>query len=105
MAERHSIIALISDLGLRDPQIAQFKAAVLAINPLVHFVDVTHEIKSRGLLEAAFTLERVYRDFPKRTVFVVLVDSVLGAPRRPILGVSMDYYYFAPDNGVLSFAY
>ena len=52
MSKRHSIIALITDLGQRDPAIAQFKASVLEVNPLVHFVDVTHEIKPRDLLEA-----------------------------------------------------
>ena len=50
-------------------------------------------------------LASIFRDFSRRTAFVVLVEPVVGAPRRPILVVSMDYYYFAPDNGVLSFIY
>ena len=33
MSERTSTVAIISDLGTRDPAIAQFKAAVLAVNP------------------------------------------------------------------------
>jgi len=106
MADRHVILALITDLGVRDPALAQFKAGVLALAHNFEFVDITHDIKPRDLLEAAFTLDRVYRDFPiRRTAFIVLVESLLGAPRRPLLATSMDYYYFAPDNGVLSFAY
>ena len=105
MSERTSIIALISDLGTRDPALAQFKASVLAVNTNVRFVDVTHDIRPRDLLEAAFVLERVFREFQRRTVFVVLVDTLVAAPRRTVLAVSMDYYYFAPDNGVLSYAY
>lgn len=103
--ERRSLVALISDLGTRDPALSQFKAAVYAVNTNVEFVDVCHDVKPHDLLEAAFLLERSYRDYPTRTVFVVLVEQVLGAPRRPMLAVSMDYYYFAPDNGVLSFVY
>src|SRR5687768_1889695 len=105
MAERQSIVVIITDMGTRDPMVAQLKAAVLAINSNVRFVDVTHDIRPRDLLEAAFTLERIFRDFPRRTVFLTLVEAVTGAPKRPILAVSMDYYYFAPDNGVLSYVY
>ena len=105
MPARVPIIAIVSDLGSREPAVAQFKAAVLTVEPTVNFIDVTHEIRSRDLLDAAFLLERVFREFPTRTIFVVLVEQALGLPRRPLLAVSMDYYYFAPDNGVLSFIY
>lgn len=105
MADRTSIVALISDLGTRDPTLAQFKSSVYAVNTNVEFVDVTHDIRPRDLLEAAFVLERTFRHFQRRAIFVVLVDSVLAMPRRAVLAVSMDYYYFAPDNGVLSYVY
>lgn len=104
-AERIPLVALITDFGHRDPALVQFKAAALSVNPKIRFLDVSHEIRNRDLLEAAFLLERVYRDFPTRTYFVVMVEQFTAAPRRPLLSVSMDYYYFAPDNGVLSFVY
>lgn len=105
MSERKSLIVLLSDLGARDPAIAQFKSAVYQITSNIEFLDASHEIPPRNLLEGAFTLARLYKDFPRRTAFVILLEAVVGAPRRPILAVSMDYYYFAPDNGVLSFVY
>jgi S-adenosylmethionine hydrolase len=105
MSDRKSLIVLLSDLGSRDPAVAQFKSAVFAVTTNIEFLDATHEIPPRNLLEGAFTLARLYRDFPRRTAFVVLLEAITGAPRRPILAVSMDYYYFAPDNGVLSFIY
>jgi S-adenosylmethionine hydrolase len=105
MSDRKSLIVILSDLGTRDPAVAQFKSAVFAITQNVEFLDATHEIPPRNLLEGAFTLARLYKDFARRTAFVVLVEAVTGAPRRPILAVSMDYFYFAPDNGVLSFVY
>jgi hypothetical protein len=104
-AERIPVVALITDLGTRDPGVAQFKTAVLAVSPRTRFVDISLEVRPRDLLEAGFLLERCWRDFPIRTYFVLLVDQLLAAPRRPLLSVSMDYYYFAPDNGVLSFQF
>jgi len=104
-SERTPLVALITDLGTRDPGIAQFKTSVLQINPRTRFVDICLDVRPRDLLEAGFLLERCWRDFPIRTYFVVLVDQILAAPRRPLLSVSLDYYYFAPDNGVLSFQF
>jgi hypothetical protein len=105
MAERISLVAVISDLGSHDPLVAQFRCAALNVNPNLEIVDISHEVRPHDLLEAAFLLERTYRDFPTRTTFVVMVDQLLGVPRRPLLAVSMDYFYFAPDNGVLSYVY
>ena len=98
-------IVLISDLGSRDPSVAQFKGSVLEVNPNVNFLDATHEVRPHDLLEAAFTLERIFREFPSRTIFVVLVDQLRGAPKRPLLAVTMDHFFFAPDNGVLSWLF
>ncbi len=99
------LIVILSDLGTRDPALTQFKAAVMTVNPDVHFLDATHEIRPHDLLEAAFTLGRIYKGFPSRTIFAVLVDQYRGAPKRPLLAVTMEHFFFAPDNGVLSFAF
>lgn len=99
------IVVILSDLGTRDPALTQFKAAVLNVNSSVRFVDATHEIRPHDLLEAAFTLGRIFEDFPSRTIFAVLLDQYRGAPKRPLLAVTMDHFYFAPDNGVLSFVF
>lgn len=104
-SERTILVPILSDLGTRDPHVAEFKAAVHAITKNVRFIDVTHDIRPRDLLEGAFTLNRVFREFKPRTIFAVLLEQFRGAPSRPLLAVSMDYYYFAPDNGVLSFVY
>ncbi|MEM7248441.1 MAG: SAM-dependent chlorinase/fluorinase [Acidobacteriota bacterium] len=102
---RKPLIVLLSDLGTRDPSIAQTKAAILNVNRDVEIVDATHEIRPRDLLEAGFHLERIYRNYPTRTIFCVMVEQFRGARARPLLVVTMDNYYFAPDNGVLSFLY
>lgn len=99
------LVVILSDLGTRDPALAQFKAAVVTVNRDVQFLDATHEIRPHDLLEAAFTLGRMYEAFPSRTIFAILLDQYRGAPRRPLLAVTMEHFYFAPDNGVLSFVY
>jgi S-adenosylmethionine hydrolase len=49
-------------------------------------------------------LYQAYRYFPKKTVFVVVVDPGVGSKRKPILVETRDYFFVGPDNGVLTMA-
>ena len=57
------------------------------------------------MLDAALTIAAAYRYFPPRTVHLVVVDPGVGTERRPILVSADQYYFVAPDNGVLSLVY
>jgi S-adenosylmethionine hydrolase len=46
-----------------------------------------------------------YRDFPKFTLHMVVVDPGVGSSRRPILVMTDDYNFIGPDNGVFSYIY
>ncbi len=97
------IITLTTDFGLRDPFVGIMKGVILGIAPDVQIVDITHEIRSYDILEAAFILDSSYRHFPAGTVHVVVVDPGVGSERRPIAASSKGHVFVAPDNGVLSF--
>ncbi len=96
-------IALLTDFGTRDYFVAAMKGAVLSIDPKALIVDITHDIAPQAVLEAAFTLNACYRDFPLGTIFTVVVDPGVGSERRAIAAESDGYYFAGPDNGVLSF--
>ena len=98
----HSIVTLITDFGLADPYVGTMKGVMISINPLVRFVDITHEISSHDVLEAALILQASYRYFPSGTVHLVVVDPTVGGDRRPILVTTDRYTFVGPDNGVLS---
>ncbi|HUU50226.1 MAG TPA: SAM-dependent chlorinase/fluorinase [Nitrospinota bacterium] len=105
MEKSRPIITLITDFGLRDPYVGTMKGVMLKINPELSFVDLTHEIESHNILEAAMILGSAYRYFPKDTIHLVVVDPGVGSDRRPILALTDKYYFVSPDNGVLSFVY
>jgi S-adenosylmethionine hydrolase len=81
------------------------KGVMVSINPLVRFVDITHEIESHDVLEAALILQASYRFFPGGTTHLVVVDPTVGSERRPILVITDRYSFIGPDNGVLSPAF
>lgn len=99
------IIALLTDFGTRDHFTGAMKGAILSINKKAQIVDITHEIPPQDIQSASFTLRACYRDFPAKTIFTAIVDPGVGSDRRAILVETANYYFIAPDNGLLSFIF
>lgn len=97
-------IGLITDFGTSDHFVGSMKAAILTVNPRASIVDISHAIPPADVTAAAFMLLMSYQDFPKSTIFVVVVDPGVGSDRRPIAVKSGQHYFVGPDNGVLSLA-
>jgi S-adenosylmethionine hydrolase len=96
------IITLTTDFGLSDPFVGIMKGVILGIAPDVQIVDISHDIRSYDVVEAAFLIDSTYRYFPEGTVHVVVVDPGVGSARRPIAASTRGHFFLAPDNGVLS---
>ena len=103
MSENKNLIALLTDFGTKDYFVGAMKGAILSINSNAQIVDITHEIPPQDIRAASFTLRACYRDFPAETIFVAVVDPGVGSERRAILVETDDYFFIAPDNGMLSF--
>ena len=99
------IIALLTDFGTKDYFVGAMKGVILSINKKANIVDITHEINAQNIRQAAFTLRACYREFPKKTIFTAVVDPGVGSNRRAILVETKNYFFIAPDNGLLSFIF
>jgi len=99
------IIALLTDFGTRDYFVGAMKGKILSANLQANIIDITHEIPPQNIRSASFTLRACYNDFPSKTIFVAVVDPGVGSSRRAILVETEDYYFIAPDNGLLSFIF
>lgn len=99
------LITLTTDFGVGDPYVGMMKAVILSIAPDVRIVDLTHGIRSHDVTEAALVIGSSYAYFPKGSIHVVVVDPGVGSSRRPLLVVTEQAYFVAPDNGVLSEIY
>ncbi|HEU4389617.1 MAG TPA: SAM-dependent chlorinase/fluorinase [Blastocatellia bacterium] len=105
MADRRPMITLTSDFGEADYFVAALKGTIYSINPAAQIVDITHYAPPHDIYAAAFTLMCCYRDFPKFTLHLVIVDPGVGSQRRPILVMTDEYNFIGPDNGVFSYIY
>ena len=98
-----AIITLTTDFGLIDGYVAAVKGVILSINPQATLIDITHQIPPQNINQAAFVLSTVYNYFPPQTVHLVIIDPGVGTKRRAIILKTSQYYFIAPDNGVLSY--
>lgn len=99
------IITFTSDFGTREYYVSAVKGAILSVHPNSTIVDVTHDVASHDLLEAAFTLSCTAPYYPTGTIHLVVVDPGVGSTRRVLIASTEKQLFVAPDNGVLSLIY
>ena len=97
-------IALLTDFGTTDIYVGIAKAVILNICSSANIIDLTHNIQTANVRQAALALLHSYAYFPPQTIFTVVVDPGVGSARRVILARAGWYSFVAPDNGVLSYA-
>ena len=102
MTKASRFITLTTDFGLADGFTGTMKGVIYSINPDAVIIDISHGIGSQDLWEAAFILGSSCKYFPKGTIHVVVVDPGVGSRRRAIAVETEEYYFVAPDNGVLT---
>lgn len=95
-------ITLTTDFGADSPYVAAMKGVILTICPTARIFDICHCVKPQNVYQGALTLENVARFFPPGTVHIAVVDPGVGTSRDIILAQIGDYYYIAPNNGLLT---
>ncbi len=98
------MITLTSDLGLKDPYVAEMKGVILTINPNATIVDMTHSVEKFDIRMGAFMLASAAPYFPEGTVHLAVVDPGVGTERRAVLIETGLGFFVGPDNGVLMLA-
>jgi len=97
------LIAISSELGNRDAQVAQMKGALLSINPSVRLVDLSHENQGNNLLEASYLFDKTVASFPSGTLFIMVMDAGNGSSHKPVLILTQaGKYLIGPDNGIFT---
>ncbi len=97
-----SIISLLTDFGTGAEYAGLMKGVILSINRSATIVDLTHQIDSQDIVQAAFTIYASYEYFPDGTVHLVVVDPGVGSERSLLALETKKQFFIAPDNGVLT---
>lgn len=93
-----------SDFGTRDGAVAAMKGVAVGVSDELRIYDLTHEIPTFNIWEAALRLDQTAKYWPSGTVFVSVVDPGVGTERKSVvLRTRTGHYFVTPDNGTLTF--
>lgn len=103
------IITLTTDMGMRDHYVASLKGAILSHISNVNIIDISHEVQSFSVIQAAYCIKNCFEEFPVGTIHIVGVNS------EPIINLDSDrlssypsillykgHYFVGNDNGFFS---
>jgi hypothetical protein len=96
------LIVVLTDFGWKDGYAGILKGVIWNIAPGVEVADLTNDIAPQDIRQGALTLGRAAPYFPIGTIFLVVVDPGVGTKRRSIAAHIGDYFYVAPDNGLIT---
>ncbi len=97
-----AIITLTTDLGLKDYYVSAVKGSIYSQWPDAVIVDITHQIPSFNIQEAAYILRNSYANFPKGTVHIVGVNAEVSLQTPHIALLANGHYFIGADNGIFS---
>ena len=95
-------IALLTDFGAKGQHyVASMKGVILKLNPEINIIDLSHNITSYSIIEAAYLLSATYTHFPEGTVFISVIDPGVGSSREIVaIKSKSNHYFIGPDNGI-----
>jgi len=94
------MIVLLTDFG-QSEYVGVMKGVICRINADAKILDLCHEISPQSKIEASWLLKKNYKYFPEGSVFCCVVDPGVGTTRKALAVKTTDYYFVAPDNGLL----
>ncbi len=100
-----SVITLTTDWRKNDYYVGSVKGKILSRDITTVIVDITHQITSFNVMQAAFVLRNCYKEFPKGTIHIVGVNSTLTQKRALLIVEKDDQYFLCSDSGFPGLAF
>ncbi len=96
------IVSLTTDFGVKDYYVSKLKGQLLSQKEDVQIVDVSHHIAPYDIIEAAFFIKNIFRQFPKDSIHIVAVNNVYRKKSEYLIFYREGQYFIGPNNGVFS---
>ena len=96
------IITLTSDYGTKDFFISAVKGAILSELNNTNIIDISHEVTPFHIAEGAYIVKNAYKNFPKKTVHIIAIDTEKQKNKKHIAAHIDDHYFITSDSGILS---
>ena len=70
-----AVITLTTDWRNHDYYVGAVKGKIVSRDPSTTIVDISHQVTSFNVMQAAFVLRNCYAEFPEHTVHIMGVNS------------------------------
>lgn len=97
-----AIVTLTTDLGITDHFVAAIKGRLLQTDPSLILVDISHNVKTHDIVQAAYILRNAYVDFPEGTIHLASIHNLSEADSRLVVFSHRGHFFVGPDNGLFS---
>ena len=94
------MIVLLTDFG-QSEYVGVMKGVIYRIDKDAKIVDLSHNISAHNIIEASWVLKNNHKYFPEGATFCCVVDPGVGTGRKALAVKTANYYFAAPDNGLL----
>ncbi len=98
-------VTLISDFGIQDHYTALLKGAILSQHSTLQFIDVSHQVATHDIRQAAYFLKAIYRQYPPGTIHVTAVNNFYTKNFEIICFEHKEQFFIGPNNGIFSLAF
>lgn len=92
-------ITLLTDFGTGDGYAAAMKGVLASLVPTAVLDDAAHDLPRGDVAAASWALRRFWRQFPRGTVHLVVVDPGVGTERKALAIEADGRFVVCPDNG------
>ena len=96
------LVTLITDFGTSDGYAGAMKGVLLSLNRQLTVIDITHDVPLQDVAAGAFTALVACPYYPPGTVHILVVDPGVGSDRRILAVQAGEWWFIAPDNGLLT---
>lgn len=93
------VVTLTSDFGDKWAE-SQVVLAVHRESPIARLI-VLAQIAPFSITEGAFVLAKSYKQAPRHSVHIGVVDPGVGTERKGVVFKTRDFWFVGPDNGLL----
>jgi S-adenosyl-L-methionine hydrolase (adenosine-forming) len=97
-----AIITLTSDLGLKDHYVSAIKGSILSRLPNAVIVDISHQIPTYNIQDAAYILKNAYPNFPKGSIHIIGIKSEQTKHTSQVIVFADGHYFIGADTGFFS---
>ncbi len=99
------VITITSDFGWQDYYLAAIKGHLLRQTLEYPIVDITHNIESHDIVQAAFIFKNAWKNFPQGSIHLISVKNYYGEKKRFLIFKYKGHFFVGPDNGLFSLVF